>query len=151
MYRVSERISTRKNILYFLNWHKHGNFNERCRNFPSFDVPQYISTCVPLVARQMSRRHSTCRQLFCSITGVTVSHAAVILRRSLSISCAFFWNYRSFMYVHRRKSEGVKSGDLEGHLPENCWWRKAFTGLAYARRDLREKNFLHLSVKLPCF
>jgi hypothetical protein len=43
------------------------------------------------------------------------------------------------MYTHRKKSEGLKSGDLGGHmigpilpvhLPGNCCLRKTFTGLA---------------------
>jgi hypothetical protein len=51
-YGVSGTISTSNKILYFLNKYRytHGNFAERCKTFPSFDVPQQISICMPLVA-----------------------------------------------------------------------------------------------------
>jgi hypothetical protein len=43
---------------------------------PSFGVPQQIYTHAPLVAWQTSRQFSTSCQVFCSITGETVSWAA---------------------------------------------------------------------------
>jgi hypothetical protein len=83
---------------------------------------------VRLLAQQMSRRHSASRQEFCSITGVTVSHAAVIQRRSSSTSCNFVWYTKSFIDSHRNKSKGVKYGNLSGHaigtpLPNPLAWK----------------------------
>jgi hypothetical protein len=59
----------------------------------------------------MSRRYSTFHQVFYSITGVEVSEAAVIQRRSLATSCTFVWYTKSFMYSHRKKSKGAELGE----------------------------------------
>jgi hypothetical protein len=112
------------------------------------------------VAQQTSRRHSTFRQVCCSIISVTESQAAVICRRSSSTSCTFVWNIKPFMYLHRKKSKGFKSGDLGGHaigfplpihLPGNCWSKKSFHWVAYARPEVCERklgNFPHLYLQI---
>jgi hypothetical protein len=56
-------------MLFLLNYYryKHGTCTEERTEFPSFDVPQSVSTCAPSVARQMSRWYPTYRQVFRSI------------------------------------------------------------------------------------
>jgi hypothetical protein len=90
---------------------------------------------MPLVAWQTSRQHSTYCQVFSSITGVTVPQASIIWWHSSSTYYSFIWCTKSFMYPHRNKSKGVKSGDLGGHVI------RAPSPNPFAWKLLNEKGF----------
>jgi hypothetical protein len=55
----------------------------------------------------MSRRYSTSRQVFYSITGVTVSQAAVIRLRSSATSCTFVWYTKCLCTPIERNLKGL--------------------------------------------
>jgi hypothetical protein len=80
---------------------------------------------------KLSRWYSTSCQVFCSITGETDSQAAVIQQSSLSLYCTFVWYTKSCLYLHRKKSKVVKTGDLGGHAigppsPNPSAWKLLF-------------------------
>ena len=82
----------------------------------------YTSMRAAVVARQISKRCSSCCHVFISMWGVIRSTASMICCLKSARSRTFLLYTTSLIKPHAQKSNGVKSGDLEGQAvgPSAC-------------------------------
>jgi hypothetical protein len=99
-----------------------------------------LSKFAPLMARQISRWYSTLFRVAWSTFGVTIATASLIRVFRCWRSLVLTWKTKFFTQPHKKKSNGVNSGDLGGqaigpplpiHLPAISlsrwfltWWQK---------------------------
>ena len=72
----------------------------------------YTSMWAPVVARQISKRHSSSCHVFISMWGVISSTASMIRCLKPATPRTFLLYTTSLINPHAKKSNGVKSGDL---------------------------------------
>ena len=82
----------------------------------------YTSMRAAVVARQISKRYSSCCHVFISMWGVIRSTASMICCLKSARSRTFLLYTTSLIKPHAQKSNGVKSGDLGGQAvgPSAC-------------------------------
>ena len=82
----------------------------------SGNYPLWSLICLPSISMQIWHRLTTERQAFWTISWGMMSNSSLMISFSWGISLGERAKTRSLRYPQRKKSGGVISGDLAGHL-----------------------------------